>query len=177
MRDLLRNIIRLAVFIGIQVYILNKIPHLHRFITPSIYFLYILWLPFSISRIGLLAAGFLTGLVLDYFTQTPGLHAAACLLIAYVRPYLIGILTPRESSEFNYREPSPAAMQWTPYALYVFMLTLLHHGYLVFLEWLSVGRFLDFLIQVVASTGVSLLLIFAVELVFPRNLRFRTNKA
>jgi len=175
--EFLRNIIRLAAFILIQVYVLNKIPHLHRFITPYIYFLFILWLPFSVSRMWLLVIGFFTGLILDYFMMTPGLHAAACSLIAYVRPFIINILTPKDSSEFNYREPSPKAMQWTPYAVYVFVLTLLHHGYMVFLEWLDVGNFLDFLIKVVTTTGISLLLIFTVELLFPRRLKFRTNTA
>lgn len=177
MNDLLKNIARFLIFILLQVYVLNKIPHLHRFITPYLYFLFILWLPFSVSRQGLLILGFLTGLTLDYFTMTPGLHAAACTLVAYVRPFIINILTPKDSSEFNYREPSPLAMQWTPYAVYVFVLTLLHHGYLVLLEWLSFGSFLDFLIKVVATTGISILLIFTVELLFPRKLRFRTNTA
>jgi hypothetical protein len=175
--DFLRNILRLAFFILIQVYVLNKIPHLHRFVTPYIYYLFILWLPFSVSRFWLLVIGFITGLILDYFMMTPGLHAAACVLVAYARPFLIGILTPKDSSEFNYREPSPRAMQWTPYAVYVFVLTLLHHGYMVFLEWLDFGSFLGFLIKVIATTGISLLLIFTAELLFPRRLKFRTNTA
>lgn len=177
MSELLRNIIRLAIFILVQVYVLNKIPHLHKFVTPYLYFLYILWLPFSISRLGLLFVGFITGLILDYFMMTPGLHAAACVLIAYVRPFVINILTPKDSSEFNYREPSPRAMQWTPYMVYVLILTVLHHGYMVFLEWLDVGNFLDFIIKIFATTGISLLLIFIVELLFPRRLKFRTNTA
>ena len=98
---------RFFLFIMVQVYVLNKIPHLHQFITPYIYFLFLLWLPFSISRIGLLITGFITGMALDFFTMTPGLHAAACVLLAYARPFIINILTPKDSSEFNYREPSP----------------------------------------------------------------------
>jgi len=175
--NFLKHFFRLAIFILIQVYVLNKIPHLHRLITPYLYYLPLLWLPFSVSRIGLLLIGFLTGLTLDYFMNTPGLHAAACLLVAYVRPFVISVLTPKDSSEFNYREPSPKAIQWTPYAIYVFVLTLLHHGYMVFLEWLDFGRFLDFIIKVIATTGISMLLIFTVELLFPRNLKFRTNTA
>ena len=177
MSDLLRNIIRLAVFILVQVYVLNKIPHLHKFITPYIYYLFILWLPFSVSRLGLLFIGFLTGLILDYFMMTPGLHAAACVLIAYVRPFVIGVLTPKDSSEFNYREPSPRAMQWTPYLVYVLICTVLHHGYMVFLQWLDVGNFLDFIVKIFATTGISMLMIFTVELIFPRRLKFRTNTA
>ena len=177
MSNFLKHFFRLAIFILIQVYVLNKIPHLHRLITPYLYYLPLLWLPFSVSRVGLLMIGFLTGLTLDYFMNTPGLHAAACLLVAYIRPFVINVLTPKDSSEFNYREPSPKAIQWTPYAIYVFVLTLLHHGYMVFLEWLDFGSFLDFIIKVIASTGISILLIFTVELLFPRNLKFRTNTA
>lgn len=177
MSSLIRNIFRFALFLLFQIYILNRVPHLHRFITPSIYFLFILWVPFSVSNRALLFIAFTLGLTLDYFTMTPGLHAAACLLIAYVRPFLIGVLTPRDSSEFNYREPSPLAMQWAPYSVYVVVLTFLHHFFLVFLEWLSVGKFWEFLVQVIASTAVSLLLIFTIELLFPRKMKYRTNTA
>ena len=177
MNDFLKNTFRIIAFILIQVYVLNKIPHLHRFITPYLYYLPLLWLPFSVSRLGLLVIGFLTGLTLDYFMMTPGLHAAACVLIAYARPFLINILTPNDTSEFNYREPSPKAIQWTPYVVYVFILTLLHHGYMVLLEWLSFGSFLEFIIKVITTTAISLLLIFTVELLFPRKLKFRTNTA
>ena len=175
MSDLLRNIIRFALLIFVQVYILYRIPPLHQFITPYLYFLFILWLPFSIPRFWQLVIGFILGLSLDYFMQWPGLHAAACVLIAYVRPFIINILSPKDESEFNYREPSPRALGWTPYAVYVFILTLMHHGYLFFLEWLSFGSFLIFLAKVIANTAVSMLLIFTVELLFPRKLKYRTN--
>lgn len=177
MSDFVRNILRLMVFILIQVYVLNKIEPLHQFVSPYIYYLFILWLPFSVSRFWLLVFGFCTGLILDFFMMTPGLHAAACLLVAYVRPFIINLLTPKDASEFTYREPSAKAMQWTPYTFYVFILTLLHHGYMVFLEWLSFGSFLGFLVKVVATTGVSMLLILTAELLFPRKLKFRTNTA
>lgn len=177
MSDLVKNIFRLVIFILVQVYVLNKIPHLHRYVVPILYFLFILWLPFSLSRPGLLIAGFGTGLLLDYFTNTPGLHAAACVLIAYARPFIITILLPKDTTEFNYREPSPRALGWAPYAVYVFILTFLHNTYLLLLEYLHFGSFFDFIIKVLSTTAISLLLIFTTELLFPRKLRFRTNTA
>ena len=156
---------------------LNNIPHLHRFITPYIYYLFILWLPFSVPRISLLILGFLTGLSLDYFSMSMGLHAAACTLVAYARPFVVSVLIPKDTSEFNYREPSPKSMGWTPYAVYTLVLTFLHHGYLLFLEWLQFGGFFEFLLRILAYTGVSMLLIFTIELLFPRRLKFRTNTA
>ena len=177
MSDLVKNIFRVFIFIVVQVYVLDKLPPLHRFVIPVLYYLFILWLPFSLTRLSLLLIAFVTGLTLDYFTQTPGLHAAACVLIAYVRPFIISILIPKDTAEFNYREPSPRAMGWAPYSVYVFILTVLHHTYLTLLEWLQFGTFLDFIIKVLSTTGISLLLIFTVELLFPRKLKFRTNVA
>ncbi|TCJ14059.1 rod shape-determining protein MreD [Flaviaesturariibacter flavus] len=177
MSDLVKNIFRLTLFILVQVFVLNKIPHLHRFVVPYLYFQFILWLPFNTHRLALLAAGFLTGLALDYFTMTPGLHAAACVLIAYVRPFIIFLLVPKESSEFTYHEPSPRGMGFFPYFVYAFILTLLHHTFLTFLEWLQFGSFLDFLIKTASTTAISMLLILIVELMFPRKLKYRTNTA
>ena len=175
MSDLVKNIFRLIIFILVQVYVLNKVPHLHRYVVPYLYFLFILWLPFTMTRLGLLVTGFMTGLLLDYFTMTPGLHTAACLLVAYVRPFIITLLIPKDTVEFNYREPSPRAMGWAPYAVYVLVLTLLHHTYLVLLQWLQFGTFVDFILKVLSTTAISLLLIFTVELLFPRKVKFRTN--
>lgn len=177
MSDLVKNIFRLAIFILVQVFILNKIPHLHRFITPYLYFLFILWLPFTTPRLMLLVIGFLTGLTLDYFTLTPGLHAAACVLVAYVRPFVINLLISKEASEITFHEPSPSGMGWAPYLVYAFILTLLHHLYLVTLEWIQFGDILAFLIKIGATLVISMLLIITTELLFPRRLKYRTNTA
>lgn len=177
MSDLVRNSLRLIVFLLVQVFVLNKIPFLHQFVVPYLYFLFILWLPFSIPRIGLLVIAFLTGLLLDYFMWQPGLHAAACVLIAYIRPFIITLLIPKDTQEFNYREPSPKAMGWAPYSVYALVMTFVHHLYLTLLEWLQFGTWLSFLIKVGATTAISMLLIFTVELLFPRKVKFRTNTA
>jgi rod shape-determining protein MreD len=177
MSDLLKNIIRFALFIGIQVFILNRIPPLHRFITPYLYFLFLLWLPFKTPRLGLTLLGFLFGLTLDFFTKTPGLHAAACTLIAYLRPFLISLMMPKEKFEISYAEPSVTSMGLMQYAIYVLVLTFLHHSYLVFLEWMEFGNFWYFLGKVFSTTGISLLLITITELLFNRKSRYRTNVA
>ena len=174
MNDLMRNIIRFILFILVQVFVLNTL-HLHQFIIPYIYFLFILWLPFSISRYSLLIIGFVTGLTLDYFSMQIGVHAAACTLIAYIRPFIINILTVKDASEISYREPSPLSMRWMPYLIYVFVLTVLHHTYMTFLQWLQFGSFMDFLIKIFTTSAISMLLVITVELLFPRRMKFRTN--
>ncbi|TDH23257.1 rod shape-determining protein MreD [Segetibacter sp. 3557_3] len=169
--------IRFILFILFQVYILNNIPPLHRFITPYLYFLFILWLPFTISRTLLTMLSFVFGLTLDYFTGTPGLHAAPCVLIGYLRPFLINLLISQEGAELNYAEPSIKSMGWAPYALYVLVFTFIHHFYLVLIEWMQFGTFIYFLGKVAATTGISFLMIFITDLLFFRKQKFRTNTA
>lgn len=177
MSNLLKNSVRFALFILVQVYILNQVPPLHRFIVPYLYFLYILWLPFQINRFWLLVISFLFGLSLDYFTGTPGLHAAPCVLIAYIRPFLLNLLIPKETTEQNFIEPGRNSMGWAPYSLYVGILTFVHHFYLVLIEWLQFGNFVYFLGKVAGTTAISLLMIFLVEMLFNRKGRYRANTA
>ena len=177
MSNLLKNTIRFVLFIFVQVFILFKIPPLHRFVTPYLYYLYILWLPFNMSRAGLMLLSFFFRLSLDYFTHTPGLHAAACVLIAYIRPFIINLLISQDGADKSYASPSITSMGWAPYGTYVLVLTFFHHGYLVFLEWMNFGNFWFFLGKVAATTAISMLLIFLTELLFYRKEKFRTNAA
>jgi hypothetical protein len=176
MSNLLKNIVRFVLFIFFQVFILDYIPPLHQFIVPYLYFLYILWLPFNINRVWLLVISFLFGLTLDSFTGTYGLHAAPCVLIAYIRPYLLNLLMPQDTSEQSYIEPSRKSMGWAPYALYVGILSFVHHFYLVLIEWLQFGDFVYFIGKVLGTTAISLLMIFLVEMLFSRKGRYRANK-
>lgn len=156
---------------------LDVMPHLHQLVTPYIYFLFILWLPFYMKRIAVLFLGFLLGITVDYFAMTPGLHAAACTLVAYLRPFVINMFASKDTSEFSYKEPSPKALGIRAYALYALILTLFHNGYLLLLEWLSFGSLIHFLMKVIITNAISMLMIFIAELIFPRRLKYRTNVA
>lgn len=173
MNLIVKNIVRLILILLVQLFILTNIPPLHQLVVPYIYFVFILWLPFKTTRINLLLVGLLLGLLVDMFYKTPGLHAAASILIAYIRPYVIGLLLPKETTEWGNEEPSRYTMGTMPYATYIIMLTLVHHLYLVFLEWMQFGSFLYFLGKVIATTLVSLLLILLAELFMARKSRAR----
>ncbi len=177
MSEFLKQTFRCCIFIFVQVFILNEIPPLHRYVSPYLYFLFILWLPFRTPRLALLLIGFIYGLVLDAFMYTPGLHAASCTLMAFMRPYIISILLPKEVGETGYPEPSYKSMGFIPYGTYIVLMTLSHHLYLTLLEWLQFGGFLIFLLKVFASTGVSLLLVLITEMIFSRKSSYRTNVA
>lgn len=177
MTNVVKNIFRFILFLLVQVYVLSKVPPLHQYITPYLYFLFILWLPFSINRWLLLLLGFSFGMALDYFLGYPGLHAAPCTLIAYLRPFLLNLFIAQESTEQSFVEPSVKSMGWGPYSFYIILLTFIHHFYLVFIEWLKFGNFMYFIGKVIATTLMSLLLIFITELLFFRKAKYRTNAA
>ncbi len=177
MSSLVKNIIRFILFILVQVFVLNQIPPLHHLINPYIYFLFILWLPFQMGRRTLMLLAFALGLCLDYFTKTPGLHAAPCVLIAYLRPFVINILIPQEGADTNYEEPSIKSMGFAPYFTYAAILTFMHHAFLFLLEALQFAGFWYFIFKTLLSSAISLLLILIVELLFVRKQKFRTNTA
>lgn len=175
MSNLVKNIVRFCLLILVQVYILNQVPPLHRLVTPYIYYLFILWLPFKMGRRTQMLLAFALGFTLDCFTNTYGLHAAACVLLAYIRPFLINVLISQEGTESNYYEPSIQSMGFTPYLTYVTILTFIHHTFLFFLQALQTGGYFYFLLKSLTSTAISLLLILLIELLFVRKQRFRTN--
>lgn len=177
MNNLVKNIIRFILFILVQVFVFNQIPPLHHLINPYIYFLFLLWLPFKTGRKTLMLAALLLGLTLDYFTKTPGLHAAPCVLIAYLRPFLINLSITQEGAEANSEEPSIKSMGFASYFIYVMVLTFLHHAFLFLLEALQFAGLWYFLGKTLLSLAISLFLILITELLFVRKQKFRTNTA
>lgn len=175
MSDFLRYTLRLIILILVQVFVLYQIPPLHQYFSPVLYYIFILWLPFSINRTNLLLISFLTGLSLDVFTKTPGMHAAACVLIGYLRPFIINILMPQRGAEFNYKEPSAMALGFVPYLTYVVSLTLFHHGILFTIQAFQFGNIGYLLFKTAGTTLISLFLLFIVEITFNRKQKFITN--
>jgi hypothetical protein len=175
MSGFIKNILRFIFFILIQVYVLDKI-HLHQMVTPYIYFLFILWLPFKMSRGWQMVIAFMLGFALDSFRHHSGFHTAACVLIAYLRPFLINLLIAQEGAETNYAEPSVKSMGGPlAYFIYVGVLTFIHHGWLFLLEAWQFGNVWYFFAKTLLSTAISLLLIIIAELLFVRKQKFKTN--
>ena len=109
MSILVKNIVRAILFLFVQVFVLDRI-HLHQMVTPYLYFLFILWLPFRMQRTWLMIIAFIYGFMMDSFRHNPGFHAAAGVLIAYIRPFLINLFIPQEGADTNFEEPSFKSM-------------------------------------------------------------------
>lgn len=177
MSVLVKNIVRFILFTLVQFFVLDKI-HLHKMVTPYIYFLFVIWLPFNMPRGWQMIIAFLLGFVLDSFRHQPGFHTAACVLIAYLRPFLVNLLIPHEGADANYEEPSAKSLGgYMRYFIFITILTIVHHGWLFLLEAWQFGNIWYFLIKTILSTVVSLALIILAEMLFVRKQQFKTNTA
>jgi hypothetical protein len=175
MSVLVKNILRAVLFMLVQVFVLDKIV-LHQMVTPYLYFLFVLWLPFKMHRPWLMFIAFAYGFILDSFRHMPGFHAASCLLIAYIRPFLVNIFISQEGADTNFEEPSIKSMGGIlPYAIFMSALCLLHNAWLFLLEAWQFGNVWYFLVKTILSTVLSIALIIVTELIFVRKQKFRTN--
>lgn len=158
--DFVRNLIYFVVFVLIQVLFLNHI-HFLRMATPFLYLYFLLKLPYGISRINMLLVSFLTGLIIDVFTNTPGMHAAACTLAGFCREPLIRFFIGKDLPEGIY--PSYRTFGYGGFVRYVFSFVLIHHVTLFLIESLSLFDPLFLIIRILASGVMTALLICAVE--------------
>lgn len=165
MSVLLKNIIRFILLILFQVLVLDQIL-IHQLISPYLYMLFILLLPFNLPRPALQLLGLLLGLTLDMFTDTMGLHAFACVFIAYLRPFILNILSPQGGFEVIQRTPSVTSMGASQFAIYVSILVLLHNIVYFSLSVFSFADPLYLLLKILLSTAVSLFLVLVYELLF-----------
>lgn len=83
---ILNNIARFVFLLFFQVLVFNNI-NLFGYINPYPYVLFIILFPVNANKNVLLITSFALGLFLDYFLNSGGVHAIACLILAFIRPY------------------------------------------------------------------------------------------
>lgn len=100
------NIIRFIVLILVQVLILKNIDlgTYAYYFKVLIYPLALLMLPLRLPAWVTLLLAFATGLVVDMFYDSAGMHAGACVAMMFFRPLFVNILEPRGGYDNN---PSP----------------------------------------------------------------------
>jgi len=150
LRLLANNIIRFLVVILIQVLILNNIM-LHGYLNPYFYIIFILLLPFETPRWLLLVAGFALGISVDLFANTLGMHTAATVFIAFLRPWGLSIFAPRDGYEPE-TLPTVHFYGLTWFVSYALVLTFLHHLVLFYIEVFHFQEFFSTFLRVFLST-------------------------
>ncbi|OFX49033.1 MAG: rod shape-determining protein MreD [Bacteroidetes bacterium GWA2_30_7] len=130
---------RFILFVLVQLLILNNIQF-SGLINPYLYIMFIIILPFETPNWLILFTAFALGISIDSFTNTLGMHTSATLLIAFIRPYVLKIMAPREGYDTGTLPRIKFyGLQW--FIRYSLIITVVHHFFLFYLE---VFRLSDF---------------------------------
>ena len=165
-RILSRNIFRLIILVIIQVLILNNIQF-SGYINPFMDVLFILLLPFDTPYWILLSSAFILGLSIDIFSDTFGLHAAATVFMAYLRPYVLFAIAPRDKYEpGTYPRLYYYGFNW--FLKYSTILIFAHHLFLFYIEIFRFSGFFATFLRVGLSSVFSILLVVLSQYLFFR---------
>ncbi len=165
---ILNNSARFVFLLLLQVLVFNNI-NLFGFINPFPYVLFIVLFPVNANKNALLISSFFLGLMLDIFLNSGGVHTAACLILAYIRPYLFKV-----SFGLSYEYQTVRLNDVVTPERFSFILfsVLIHHLVLFILEIFSVDFIWEIGIRALCSTVLTLVLcILIIYLIKPNKQR------
>jgi rod shape-determining protein MreD len=161
LRNTVQNIIRFVALVLVQVLVLNHVQFL-GFINPYIYILFILSQPAKQATWLSLLLAFAMGLVIDVFSNTPGMHAFALVFVAFARKGIIKLFITIDDN-FN-PLPSFRTFGASAYIKYIVVTVFIHHILLFFLESFSFSYFWIVLLKTILSSIVTIILILGIRL-------------
>ena len=157
---LLSQFLWFVVMLVVQALLLNNI-HLFGCSTPLLYVYVILMARRDFPRWGLLLFGFLLGLGVDMFSNTPGVGACSMTLLAFVQPMLMKLFLPRDSAdEFQPGIPSLGLMKFVYFSfISIFLYSLVFFT----LEMFNFFNWTLWALSVGGSTLLTLLLVIVID--------------
>ena len=120
----LKQLGRYVVVMLLQVFLFNQLQ-LFGVCHPYVYILCLLMLPITLHPSADLVIGAGAGLMMDIFSNSLGIHMASCVLIMYIRRYLLGLLV-NDRDRLN-EQVSLHAIGFVAMLQYVVILVFIHH--------------------------------------------------
>jgi len=163
-RNILIPAIQFVLLLLAQIIIFNNIDLL-GYLNPYPYVLFLLLFPFTSNRSLLLFIAFITGIVMDVFGDSGGIHAAACATLAYLRPialrFAFGV-----SYEYNAIRISNTSIYER--FVYITILVFIHHSVLFSLEVFNISSILYILQKTLFTSIFTILLCILFTILFGR---------
>ncbi|SKB60817.1 hypothetical protein SAMN05660841_01465 [Sphingobacterium nematocida] len=162
-RVIIFNIIRFLILIVLQVAVFKNIGY-YNVAALFPYILIILLLPTGISNFFLFLLAFLTGLTVDAFYDSMGVHAAACIALAWFRIFFHKI-TLEIDEQGSFQTPSWGNMGFKWFSTYLLLGTLIHHLTLFLIEVFSFQNILYTLASILFSSLFTVVVILIISLI------------
>lgn len=154
------RLLQMLALAALQILVLNHI-HLFGLATPMVSVAFLLYFPFDASRTGTLLWAFALGLIVDTFSNTPGMTASAMTFTAFLQPLLLDMMAPRDAADNM--QPTYTTMGTWAHFRYIVFLVLVEHAVFFLLESFSFWHPLELLLSYVCSAALSILLIATLE--------------
>ena len=165
-REIVSSVFLFLLYLILQILLVRNLV-LFDYAFCFVYIACILLLPNETSLTLLLVIAFVTGIIIDTFYDTLGMHAAASVLMAYFRPLIVRAQIDVPGLETRIEFSLNQLGVW-PFFRYVLILALIHHSALFFIEASSLSLFIPTLIRVAASTLFTTISIVLIQF-FTRN--------
>ena len=124
---------------------------------PYIYVLCLLMMPITLPHSADMLIGAFAGFIMDIFCNSLGVHMAACILLMYIRPYLIGVIV-NDKDRLN-EQISLHAIGMEALLKYTVIMVLIHHLTVFSLAawcWSHMGFVL---LETIVSSTITILLV------------------
>ncbi|TDE55505.1 rod shape-determining protein MreD [Flavobacterium sp. GT3P67] len=151
---LLVNIFRFILLLAVQIIIFNNMTFL-GYISPFTYILFIILYPVNGNKSGLVVASFLLGLIMDMFSNSGGIHATACLVLAYVRPSIFKFAF---GLSYEYQTVKLNDVLTPERFSFILLSVVIHHFTLFLLEAFQFSFIFDILIRTLLSTVFTIII-------------------
>jgi hypothetical protein len=136
------------------------------YFAPLAYAAFIVLLPLGTRPISMLVLGAMTGIFVDFFEGTGGLHTAATLVTAYMRTWVLSLTLGRETVEVETSMPSIKQLGRGKFLRYTALVTVLHCLVFFSLEALSWTNFQWVLVRTFVNATITLLAVWMLEMLF-----------
>lgn len=150
LREILSAVLLFLLYLVLQILLVRNLV-LFDYAFCFVYIACILLLPNETGLTWLLIIAFVTGIIVDTFYNTLGMHAAATVLMAYCRPLVVRSLIDVPGMESRL-EFSLKDLGGGTFFRYVLIMAFIHHTALFFIEASSLSLLIPTLIRVAAST-------------------------
>ncbi|MFD2563988.1 rod shape-determining protein MreD [Aquimarina rubra] len=148
----------------VQVFILNHINFL-GYLNPYIYIIFILLAPININKSLFLFLSFILGLTIDMFGDSGGVHAAASIVIAYLRPVVLRSVF---GLSYEFQTVKLSKVGFGQRLAYVTLMVFTHHIILFSLEIFNFSHILLIAKKSLFSSLFSIIVIMLVLVLFRR---------
>ena len=150
---LLVNIFRFMLLLALQILVFNNL-NLGGYLSAFPYMLFIILYPVNGNKSNLLIASFFLGLVMDLFSNSGGVHATACVLVAYLRPFFFKFSF---GLSYEYQTIKLNDVLTPERFTFILLAVLTHHITLFLLESFQITFLLDVMLRTLLSTLFTIL--------------------